>query len=292
MSATPGERFRRLLAERDVLLTVGAFDGLSARLVEQVGGDVVYMSGSAVSTSVHGKPDIGLTTMTEMVDRARGFVEAVDVPVFCDADTGYGNALNVRRTIQAFERAGVAAVHIEDQEFPKRCGHFEGKRVVPREEAVQRVRAAVDASDDIAVVARTDARAVEGLDEAIARGRAFADAGADALFVEAPRSRAELERIGTELADQYLLANVVEGGETPLLSADELAGLDYDIALFPTAGQRAVIRTLQTVYDEILTEGTQAGVLDRVADWEERNEVTGLAEFTALEREYAVDGDD
>ncbi|MFB6281574.1 MAG: oxaloacetate decarboxylase [Haloferacaceae archaeon] len=289
MSLPPGERFRRLLAERDVLLTVGAFDGLSARLVERAGGDVVYMSGSAVSTSVHGKPDIGLTTMTEMVDRARGFVEAVDAPVFCDADTGYGSALNVRRTVEAFERAGVAAVHIEDQEFPKRCGHFEGKRVVPRAEAVQRVRAATDAADDLAVVARTDARAVAGLDEAIERGRAFAEAGADALFIEAPRSRAELERIGTELADRYLLANVVEGGETPLVDADDLAGMGYDIALFPTTGQRAVIRTLREVYGEILAEGTQAGVLDRVAEWEERNEVTGLDEFTALEREYAVE---
>lgn len=289
--APPGARFRRLLDERDVLLTLGAFDGLSARLVERAGGDVVYMSGSAVSTSVHGKPDVGLTTMTEMVDRARGFVEAVDVPVFCDADTGYGNALNVRRTVEAFERAGVAAVHVEDQEFPKRCGHFEGKRVVPRAAAVQRVRAAVDASDDLAVVARTDARAVEGLDEAIERGRAFAEAGADALFVEAPRSRDELERVGAELADERLLANVVEGGRTPLLSADELADMGYDIALFPTTGQRAVIRTLQAIYDEILTEGTQAGILDRVADWEERNAVTGLDEFVALEREYAVDGE-
>ncbi|MFB6168508.1 MAG: oxaloacetate decarboxylase [Haloferacaceae archaeon] len=289
MSDTPGDRFRRLLDETDVLQAVGAFDGLSARLVERAGGPLVYMSGSAVSTSVHGKPDIGLTTMTEMVDRARGIVEAVDVPVFCDADTGYGNALNVYRTVEAYERAGVAAVHIEDQEFPKRCGHFEGKRVVPREAAVERVRAACDARDDLAVVARTDARAVTGLDDAIDRARAFAEAGADVLFVEAPRSREELRRVGAELGDQRLLANMVEGGKTPLVPAGELDEMGFDVALYPTTGQKAVIRTLEAVYEEILEAGTQTDVLDMVADWQERNDVTGLEEFDELEARYATD---
>ena len=291
VTETPGERFRRLLDETGVLQAVGAFDGLSARLVERAGGSLVYMSGSAVSTSVHGKPDVGLTTMTEMVDRARGIVEAVDVPVFCDADTGYGNALNVHRTVEAFERAGVAAVHVEDQSFPKRCGHFEGKRVVPRDEAVQRVRAACDAREDLAIVARTDARAVTGLDDAIDRARAFAEAGADVLFVEAPRSREELRRVGAALGDQRLLANMVEGGKTPLVPADELGEMGFDVALYPTTGQKAALRAMETVYEEILESGTQAAVLDTVADWQERNEVTGLDAFDELESRYATDDD-
>ncbi|MFB6157108.1 MAG: oxaloacetate decarboxylase [Haloferacaceae archaeon] len=289
MTDTPGERFRRLLDETDVLQALGAYDGLSARLVERAGGSVVYMSGSSVSTSVHGKPDVGLTTMTEMVDRARGMVEAVDVPVFCDADTGYGNALNVHRTVEAYERAGVAAIHIEDQEFPKRCGHFEGKRVVPREEAVQRVRAACDARDDLAVVARTDARAVEGFDEAVERCRAFAEAGADVLFFEAPESLAELRRVGEELGDHRLLANLTEGGKTPIPSVEELDGMGFDVALYPATGQKAVMRTLETLYESILEEGSQEGVLDMVVGWQERNDITRLDEFNALEERYAVD---
>ncbi|WP_254546759.1 isocitrate lyase/PEP mutase family protein [Halomarina pelagica] len=288
-ASAPGRRFLELVNRAETLRAVGAFDGLSAKLVEEAGGEVVYVSGSAVSTSVHGKPDVGLTTMTEMVDRARNVVEAVDVPVFCDADTGYGNALNVRRTVERFERAGVAAIHLEDQRFPKRCGHFEGKRVVPREEMVRKLRAAVDARDDLAIVARTDAAAVTGLDDAIDRARAYADAGADVLFVEAPESRADLERVGDELGDVPLLANMVEGGRTPLVHADELSSMGFDVALYPTTGQKAAAKALREVYGEIFERGTQVGVLDRLVTWEERNEITGLASIRELEARYAGD---
>ena len=285
----PGDRFRELMDGEGILQAVGAFDALSAKLVERAGGEVVYMSGSAVSTSVHGQPDVGLTTMTEMVDRARNIVEAVDAPVFCDADTGYGNPLNVRRTVERYEAAGVAAIHLEDQTFPKRCGHFEGKRVVPREEMVRKVRAADDARDDLVLVARTDAAAVTELGDAIDRARAYADAGADVLFVEAPESRAELERVADELGDVPLLANMVEGGKTPLVPADELAELGFDVALYPTTGQKAMAKALRDVYGEIFDRGTQEGVLDRLLTWEERNEITGLDGIHELEARYADD---
>jgi 2-methylisocitrate lyase-like PEP mutase family enzyme len=287
MTATPGERFRTLLNEREIVLAVGAYDAQSARLVEQAGGGLVYASGSGISASVHGGPDLGLTTMTEMVDRVRGMAGAVDVPVFADADTGYGGALNVRRTVREYERAGVAGLHIEDQTFPKRCGHFEGKGVVDREEMLARVRAATDAADDLLVCARTDAAASEGLDAAIDRARACAEAGAEMLFVEAPESRADLERVGEALGEYPLLANLTAGGKTPVVPAEELAELGFSVALYPSAAQKATIRVLQEVYGAILSEGTSAGVVDDLATWTERNEVTGLAACEALEDRYA-----
>lgn len=286
---SPGTAFRDLVESDGILQAVGGFDGLSARLVEQAGGDVVYMSGSAVSTSVHGQPDVGLTTMTEMLDRARTFTEAVDVPVFCDADTGYGNPLNVRRTAERFEAAGVAAIHLEDQEFPKQCGHFDGKRVVPIDEMVRKLEAATDARDELVIVARTDAAAVTSLEDAIERGRAYRDAGADVLFIEAPETRTELQRVADAFPDTPLLANMVEGGKTPLVPAAELDELGFDVALYPTTGQKAAAFAMREIYREILTEGTQEELLDRALSWEERNELTGLDRIRELEETYAVD---
>jgi 2-methylisocitrate lyase-like PEP mutase family enzyme len=286
MPHSPGDRVRALL-DGSITLAVGAYDAQSARLVEQAGGDLVYASGSGIAASVHGGPDLGLTTMTEMVDRVRGMAGAVDVPVFSDADTGYGGALNVRRTVREFERAGVAAVHVEDQTFPKRCGHFEGTGVVDRTEMLARVRAAVDAADDLVVCARTDAAATEGLDEAVERARACAEAGAELLFVEAPESRAELARVGEALAGRRLLVNLTAGGRTPVVPAEELEAMGFDVALYPSAAQKATIRALQTVYESILDEGTSAGVDDLLATWAERDAVTGLAGFEALEERYA-----
>lgn len=284
----PGSEFRELVESDGVLQAIGGFDGLSARLIERAGGDVAYMSGSAVSTSVHGKPDVGLTTMTEMVERAQTFTEAVDVPVFCDADTGYGNPLNVRRTVERFEAAGVAAIHLEDQEFPKQCGHFDGKRVVDCEEMVRKLEAATDAREEMIIVARTDAAAVTSLDDAIERARAYRDAGADVLFVEAPESREELARVGEAFPDTPLLANMVEGGKTPLVPADELDDLGFDIALYPTTAQKVAAKAMRDVFERILTEGSQEALLDNAISWEERNEITGLAEIREFEERYAA----
>ena len=283
-------RFRELIDRDEILPAMGGYDALSAKLIEQAGGEVVYMSGSSVSTSTHGEPDVGLTTMTEMVRRGRQMAAAVDIPVFCDADTGYGNPINVRRTIQEYERAGVAGVHLEDQVFPKKCGHFEGKDVIPVEAMVQKLRAAVDArrDDDFVIIARTDARAVHGFDDAVARSRAYIDAGADVLFFEAPESTDELAAVAELFGDEVpLLANMTEGGQTPLLSTDEFDELGYDVVLFPATGFKAATKAMQTVFETIAKTGTQRDVLDMLVTWQGRNEITGLDDIVELERRYA-----
>lgn len=287
------ERFRQMIERDEILPAMGGYDALSAKLIEQAGGEVVYMSGSSVSTTTHGYPDVGLTTMTEMVERARQMVNIVDIPVFADADTGYGNPLNVMRTIQEYESAGVAGVHLEDQVFPKKCGHFEGKDVIPKAEMCEKIRAAADAreDDDFVLIARTDARAVRGYDEAIDRLRAYHDAGADVLFFEAPENREELERVTAEFADDdiSLLANMTEGGKTPLFSATEFEEIGFDIVLYPATGFKAAAKALQTVFNEIAETGTQENVMDLLTTWQGRDEITGLDEMLELEQQYATD---
>jgi methylisocitrate lyase len=282
---------RELIEAEDILPVMGAYDALSASLVEQAGGDAVYMSGSSVATSVHGYPDVGLTTMTEMADRARQMATAVDIPVFCDADTGYGNPLNVRRTVEEYETAGVAGLHIEDQTFPKKCGHFEDKDVIPTEEMVQKLRAATDAreDDDFTIIARTDARAVHGFDDAVARSRAYVDAGADVLFFEAPTDEDELRKVGDAFDDVPLLANMTEGGKTPLYSAAEFADFGFDVVIYPATAFKAAAKAMQDVYAEIAETGTQAGVMDKLVTWQGRNDITGLEDMIELEQQYATD---
>jgi 2,3-dimethylmalate lyase len=252
---SPRARLRELLAGPAPLVAPGAYDALSARLIEQAGFDVVYMSGFGTTASLIGRPDVGLLTGAEMADNARRIVSAVDVPVIADADTGYGNALNVLRTVQLYEQAGVAGIQLEDQVMPKKCGHMSGKAVIGAEEMVGKIRAAVDArrDPDLVVIARTDAVAVAGLDEAIKRARAYADAGADLLFVEAPTSEEDLARIATELRGVApLVFNWAEGGRTPPLPLARIAELGYSLVLFPigtllaaTAGIRALLATLK-----------------------------------------------
>lgn len=293
MDGSPGATFRRELSDPDPTIALGAYDALSAKIVEQSGGSVVYMSGSSVSTSVHGEPDVGLTTMTEMVRRGRQMAGAVDLPVFCDADTGYGNSVNVRRTVEEFERAGVAGVHLEDQTFPKECGHFGESSVVPRDRMIQKIRAAVDAREDEAfvVIARTDARQTDGLEAAIERAQTYRDAGADILFVEAPMDRTELETIADRV-DAPLLANMTEGGKTPMVPAEELGDMGYDVVLFPATGFKRVCRALQDLYADILETGTQRHRMDDLVSWEERNAITGLDAIREWERRYATDSTD
>lgn len=285
--------FRELVQREKILPAMGGYDSLSASLIEQAGGEVVYMSGSSVSTAIHGHSDVGLTTMTEMVDRARQMVNAVDVPVFCDADTGYGNPLNVMRTVEEFESAGVAGIHIEDQTVPKKCGHFEDKSVIPTEEMVQKIRAATDAreDDDFVIIARTDARAAHGFEDAVERSHEYLNAGADVLFVEAPTDREELRRVGEELGEDVpLLANMTEGGKTPLFTAEEFEELGFDVVLYPATGFKAAAKALQEVYTKIAETGTQKDVMNKLVSWSERNEITGLNDIVERERKYmAVD---
>jgi 2-methylisocitrate lyase-like PEP mutase family enzyme len=278
---------RERLGSEGILIAHGAWDALTARMAEQAGAEAVYMSGSCVSSSVHGGPDIGLTTMTEMAARARQMAGVLSVPLVADGDTGYGNALNVRRTVQEYERAGVAAIQLEDQDFPKKCGHFAGKRLVDAAEFAAKVEAAVDARehDDFLVIARTDAIAVSGVEDAIARAELYRDAGADVLFVEAPTSP-EMMREVTSAVDGPHLANMAAKGKTPPLSKQELHALGYDVAIHPSDAFKAALKTVREVYETVIAEGSQRSVLDRMVEWDERDDITAKGEWDRLEEKY------
>ena len=281
---------RERLEQDDILLALGAYDALGASIATQEGAEAVYMSGSSVATSITGDPDVGLTTMTEMAGRAHEMAGAIDVPLIADADTGYGNPLNVRRTVIEYGRAGVDAIQLEDQTFPKRCGHFEGKDVIPASEFAKKIEAAADArrSADFLIIARTDALAVEGIDEAVRRANLYRDAGADISFVEAPTSEEQMEHIIQEVPGHHL-ANMTYDGETPILPAEELSEIGYDLAIYPATVSKGAMTFFREIYRTILDEGTQEPIADRIADWEERNETTGLDRIQALERKYAIE---
>ncbi|MFQ5905630.1 MAG: oxaloacetate decarboxylase, partial [bacterium] len=231
---SPRQRLRELLSCEEILVAPGAYDALLAKLVEQSGFEAVYMTGAGIANSLLGQPDVGLVTLTEMAARAAHIANAVNVPVLADADTGYGNAVNVIRTVRAYEQAGIAAIQLEDQVTPKKCGHFTGREVISVDEMVGKIRAAAYARQDpdFAIIARTDARTDLGLEEAIDRGQRYAEAGADIVFVESPESVEEMRAI-TAAIDAPLLANMVETGRTPLLSARELQEIGYKIVIFP-----------------------------------------------------------
>ena len=284
---SPRKRLKGLLARDRLLLAPGAFDGLSARLVEETGFDAVYLSGGAVARSF-GVPDIGLLTMSEVIERARQVVSAVKIPVIADADTGYGNALNLVRAVQEFERAGVAAIHIEDQVTPKRCGHLEGKEVIPLVEMEQKLAAALEARSDpdFAIIGRTDSRAIHGLEDAIQRARAFARLGVDAVFIEAPESKSELETIARSIRDVPLLVNMFKGGKTPLLPAARLEAMGYRIAIFPSDAQRSAIYAMKEALATLKRDGSTEAIDDRLATFQERDRVVGLGDWQNLEKRY------
>jgi len=264
VAASAASRLRALLAEPGILPMPCCFDALSARLIERAGFPLTFMSGFAVAATRLAAPDTGLISYAEMLDQGRDICAAVSIPVIGDADTGYGNALNVKRTIEGYARAGFACAMIEDQLAPKRCGHTRGKSVVDRGEALARIRAAVDAREDgsdILILARTDARAALGLDEAIWRARAFADLGADILFVEAPVSEAELERIGAEVPAPRMV-NLVEGGVTPVLALARYEAMGYRIAAYPLALLSAAARAMQDALGALATGAFPEGPLD------------------------------
>ena len=282
-------RLRALLArgqaQQAPLLVPGAYDALSARLVEQAGFDAVYMTGFGATASLLGMPDVGLLSGSEMVDNAGRMARAVDVPLISDADTGYGNAINVARTVQQFERAGVAAVHLEDQVSPKRCGHMSGKSVVPVDEMVEKVRAAVAArcDPDFLLIARTDARAVEGLDGALERARAYLDAGADALFVEAPESEAEVVEVAGAFSGTPLLFNWVERGRTPMLPLERIADLGFALVIYPVATLFSATTGMQRYLAELRSTGTPLGALEDAVDFEQFTDLMGLPEIRGFE---------
>lgn len=284
--------FRTLLdlaqKSRQPIVLPGCYDALGARLIEQAGFDAVYMTGFGATASLLGRPDVGLLGLAEMVDNARRICAAVDRPVIADADTGYGNQINVIRTVQEFERSGVAGVHLEDQRLPKRCGHMENKQVVDSDEMVGKIRAAVGArrTSDFTVIARTDARAPHGLDEAIRRAHRFAEAGADVLFVEALQGESEIERVALEFGGHPLLFNWAEGGKTPPLTYEEIAGLGFAMIIMPIGTLLAATAAMQSFLTRLKEHGTPASFAADLMPFTQFTDTIGLPEITELEESF------
>jgi 2-methylisocitrate lyase-like PEP mutase family enzyme len=278
---------RKLLDGNEPILAPGAYDALSARLIEAAGFSAVYMTGFGTSASLLGRPDVGLLGMSEMVDNARRIVEAVEVPVIADADTGYGNPLNVIRTVHEYERAGVAAIHIEDQVAPKKCGHMEGKQLIPADDMVAKLRAAVEARrTDLVLIARTDARAVEGLEAALERAWRYREAGADVIFFEAPQSESEIESVAERLNGVPLLFNWAEGGKTPPLGYARLRELGFRIIIFPLSALLAATRGVREVLATIRRDGTPTAALAELPRFGEFLDFIGLPEIQRLEQRF------
>jgi 2,3-dimethylmalate lyase len=286
-------RLRALVARPGCIVAPGVADALAARLVSLEGFDAVYMTGFGTSLTRLGAPDVGLLTATEMVDNASRIVDASGLPVIADADTGYGNPINMRRTIRDYEKAGVAAVHIEDQVWPKRCGHLAGKRVIPTAEMAAKIRAACDARHDadFMIIARCDAIAVESLDAALERGERYREAGADMLFIEAPVGRGEVERVAAQFKGVPLLYNMAASGKTPDLPADELGRLGFKLAIYPNWIILAAIPAMQAMLRELKAKGSIADIRGKVADFKQFTDIAGLPEIQKLEERYGVPED-
>lgn len=281
--------FKTRLARKDIVLAPGVYDALSALVAEQVGFEALYLSGASIAYTRLGRSDIGLTTFTEVEDTLARITERVRLPVIVDADTGFGNALNTQRTVRGFERAGAAMVQIEDQTFPKRCGHLDGKAVVPAREMVGKLKAALDArtSSDTLILARTDAVAVEGLEAALDRAEAYLACGVDALFIEALRSPEQMDAACQRFGDRVpLLANMVEGGKTPIQDADALQAHGFRIAIFPGGTARAVVHTLQGYYASLHRHRTTQPWRPQMLDFDALNEVIGTPELMRTGQKY------
>ncbi|MEX2091203.1 MAG: oxaloacetate decarboxylase [Pirellulales bacterium] len=282
-------RVARILDEVGSLAFPGVFDTLSAKIAERVGFPMAFVSGYSVAATAIGEPDMGLLTQTEMVERARHICASVAIPIIVDADTGYGNPLNVCRTVEQLIAAGAAGCFLEDQVWPKKCGHMRGKQVIPRDDYLHKIRAAVDARNgrDFFIVARTDALAVEGIDEAVARVEAARAAGADASFIEAPESRERLAEIGRR-SPAPNVANMIEGGKTPVLAKEELAQLGFQLILYPLTGLFASARSIERMYEKLRDDGTTLGEEDRLMTFPEFNSLIGVEEKYAQAQRFGV----
>ena len=277
------------IIKTETLLAPGIYDALSGLIAEQSGAKAVYLSGASIAYTRFGRSDLGLVSVSEVHDTLAAVTDRIKIPIIVDADTGFGNALNVQRTIRNFERAGAAAIQIEDQSFPKRCGHLDGKVLIKKDEMVGKVKAAVDSrkTSDTLIIARTDARAVEGLQEAIDRAHAYHEAGADVLFIEAPRSVDELKLIRKSFDPKIpLLANMVEGGKTPVKTADDLKSLGFNIVIFPGGAVRAATFQLQEYYAGLLENGSNSEFSKRMHDFDSLNAVIGTPELLSIGKKY------
>jgi len=283
---------RERLQQPVATVAPGVYDALTALLVEQAGFHCAYVSGASVSFTRIGRPDLGLTTLTEVADTVANIRERTELPLVVDADTGFGNALNVRRSVRLLERMGASGIQLEDQTSPKRCGHLAGKSMVGTTEMVGKLKAALDArhDDQTLIVARTDAIAIDGIDAALERAHAYVDAGADVLFVEAMRDHEQLARVGSEIGSRVpLLANMVEGGKTPLLPAAELGELGFRLVIYPGAMVRVVSFAAQAYLQELKEQGTTAGILDTMNQFDQIMDLVGLQESIAEGKAYDPD---
>lgn len=283
------QELRPLLQTGECHLTPGVYDALTAKICEQIGFKVLVMGGYGVAASLLGEPDVGYLSMTEMATRLHHICNAVDIPVIADGDTGYGNALSVQRTTREYEKAGAAAILFEDQEWPKRCGHMAGKRVVSKEEHVQKIKAAVDArqNKELLIIARTDARAVNGLEDALDRANSYVEAGADMIFVEAPQTIEELQEVPKHVKDVPLVANMIEHGRTPILKPQELAAMGYNVVFWPCTAPYLVTKAVLNVFGELYKAGTTEAVIDQLVPFPEFNSLVGLDHYNELEKRYA-----
>ena len=281
-------KFRQLLQQPGIIQAPGAYDCLTAKLIQQAGFPAVYMTGAGTSVAQLGYADLGLATMSDMISNAGSIADILDVPLIADADTGYGGILNVRRTVRQYERAGVAAIHIEDQEMPKRCGHLDDKKVVSTEDMVQKIRAAVDArtDDDFTIIVRTDSIAVTGWEDAMNRCEEYIKAGADALFVEALRTPEEVEQVARNISVP-LLYNFVESGKSPLLSASELEKFGFKIVIYPGSALLSVTHVVQKVMAQLKETGTTAHIMDNMVTLEACFEAVGLSSLLAEDARFA-----
>ena len=293
MSDRATTQLRKLLAQTGCIVAPGVADAFAARLVKLEGFKAIYMTGFGTSLTRLGMPDVGLLTATEMIDNASRIADASELPLIADADTGYGNPINTRRTIRDYEKAGVAGVHIEDQAWPKRCGHLAGKRVIPAAEMVAKIKAACDArrDADFVIIARCDAIAIEGLDAALERGERYREAGADMLFIEAPVGRVQVGAVSKRFKGVPLLYNMAASGKTPDLPAEELGRLGFKLAIYPNWVLLAAIPAMQSALRELKTTGSIAGLRGRAANFTQFTEIAGLPEIQQLEEKYGVPED-
>ncbi|MBW1691885.1 MAG: carboxyvinyl-carboxyphosphonate phosphorylmutase [Deltaproteobacteria bacterium] len=282
-------RLKEFLWRDSILVVPAAFDMVSAKIIEKTGFEAVYLSGFGQSASHLGLPDAGLMTFTEVVERVHNMAGAVHLPLLADGNTGYGGIINVRRTVQEFEWAGASAIQLEDQEIPKKCGHTGGKRIIDAREMVLKIEAAVESrrNDDFLIIARTDARSVSGLEEAIRRGKMYGEAGADIIFIESPQTEQELRDIAGSF-EKPTMANMVEGGKSPLLKIDELEEMGFKIAIFPVTCLLMAARAMQRAMESLKSEGGTQGLLDEMMGFEEFNSLIGFPEIRSFEAQYSL----
>lgn len=280
-------QLRQLIANHDILIAPAVYDCISAKVAENSGFKMCFTSGFGLSASLLGKPDIGLLTASEIIERIRYIAAAIEIPIIADLDTGYGGVLNVIRTVEEIVTAGAGGIILEDQEWPKRCGHFENKSVVPAADHVQKIRAAIDArgDSDLVIVARTDALSVHGLEEAIHRGQLYADAGADIIFVEAPRSKEHMLQIAQNLKGIPLFANMIEGGKTPLMDRDELAALGFKVCAFALSGLFAATLGLSDCFQHLAQHGNTGKLLSRMS-FDDFKQLIDLPKYLELQEKY------